>query len=189
MTKRLAPSSTLHRLLLASPVGPLLVEHDGAAVHAVHFWEQGKHPPAGTRVEPTRDDALGWEIAKQLREYFAGARRDFDLPLAAEGTDFQQRVWQALRAIPFGRTCSYRDVAVAIGVPRGSQAVGQANRHNPIPIVVPCHRVLDAKGGIGGFMGAGPDGPGSAIKRWLLAHERSLCPPEEAAAPDLFDTP
>ena len=172
MAKRSRPSSALHRLLLAAPVGPLLVEHDGRAVHAVHFWEAGKDPPAGTRVEPARDDALGWEVASQLREYFAGTRRDFDLPLAAAGTPFQQRVWAALRAIPFGRTCSYRDVAGTIGVPRGSQAVGQANRRNPIPIMVPCHRVLDAKGGIGGFMGTGPDGPGTAIKRWLLEHER-----------------
>lgn len=173
MTKRLEPSATLHRLMLASPVGPLLVEHDGRAVHAVHFWEQGKHPPAGTRVEPTRDDALGWEIAKQLREYFAGSRRDFDLPLTPAGTDFQRRVWDALREIPFGETRSYRDVATAIGIPRGSQAVGQANRRNPIPIVVPCHRVLDSSGGLGGYMGSGPDGAGGAIKRWLLSHERS----------------
>lgn len=171
MTKRFEPSATLHRLLLTSPVGPLLVEHDGTGVHAVHFWEQGKHPPAGTRVEPTRDDALGWEIAKQLREYFAGARRDFDLPLAPSGTDFQRRVWDDLRAIPFGATCSYGDVAGRIGTPRGSQAVGQANRRNPIPIIVPCHRVLDSKGGIGGYMGTS-EGAGIARKRWLLEHEK-----------------
>jgi methylated-DNA-[protein]-cysteine S-methyltransferase len=170
VTKRLEPSDTLHRLLLASPVGPLLVEHDGRAVHALRFWEQGKHPPAGTRVEPTRDDALGWEIAKQLREYFAGTRRGFDLPLAPAGTDFQRRVWDALRTIPFGATCSYGDVAGRIGVPRGGQAVGQANRRNPIPLIVPCHRVLDGKGGIGGYMGAAAEGV--SIKRWLLEHEK-----------------
>lgn len=175
MAAPLRPSDTLHRLLLASSVGPLLVEHDGRAVQRVHFWEQGKHPPAGTRVEPTRDDALGWEIAKQLREYFAGARRGFDLPLAPAGTDFQRRVWDALCAIPFGETCSYGDVARRIGVPRGSQAVGQANRRNPIPLIVPCHRVLDGKGGIGGYMGSGQEG--ISIKRWLLEHERQCLVP------------
>ncbi len=173
MTKRFEPSDTMHRLLLTSPVGPLLVEHDGRAVHALHFWEQGKHPPAGTRIEPTRDDALGWEVARQLREYFAGTRRDFDLPLSPAGTDFQRRVWDALRAIPFGETCSYGDVAGRIGKPRGSQAVGQANRRNPIPLIVPCHRVLDSKGGISGYMGSA-EGEGIARKRWLLDHEKEV---------------
>jgi methylated-DNA-[protein]-cysteine S-methyltransferase len=171
VTKRFEPSETLRRLLLASPVGPLLVEHDGRAVHALHFWEQGKHPPAGTRVEPTRDDALGWKVARQLREYFDGARRDFDLPLAPAGTEFQRRVWEGLRAIPFGGTCSYGELARGIGTPGGTQAVGQANRRNPIPIVVPCHRVLAAGGRIGGYAGA-TEGDGVARKRWLLEHER-----------------
>jgi methylated-DNA-[protein]-cysteine S-methyltransferase len=175
---------------MESPVGPLLLTSDGTHLTGLYMNEH-RHGPDGVGegwVE-NEDAAPLSEAKRQLAAYFAGERTDFDLPLAAEGTDFQQRVWRALRAIPFGRTCSYREVAATIGVPRGSQAVGQANRRNPIPIVVPCHRVLDAKGGIGGFMGAGPDGPGSSIKRWLLAHERSLRPPEEAAAPDLFDTP
>ena len=172
----LRPSDTLHRLLLTSPVGPLLVEHDGRAVHAVHFWEQGAHPPAGTRVEPTRDDALGWEIAKQLREYFAGTRRDFDLPLAPAGTEFQRRVWDGLRTIPFGQTCSYGELATRIGTPGGSQAVGQANRRNPIPIVVPCHRVLASGGALGGYMGSA-QGDGVARKRWLIEHERKCLVP------------
>ena len=165
----LAPSATLHRLLLASPVGPLLVEHDGEAVVALHFWPQGMHPPAGTRVEPTRDDALGWRVAQQLREYFAGARRDFDLPLRAEGTEFQRRVWGALRAIPFGQTRTYGDVAAGIEC-RSARAIGQANRRNPIPIVIPCHRVTAADG-LGGFSGEGSEGKSSHIKRWLLRHE------------------
>ena len=170
MSAPFLPSATLRRLLVASPVGPLLVEHDGAAVHAVHFWEQGKHPPAGTRVEPTRDDALGWRVARQLREYFAGSRRDFDLPLAPGGTDFQRRVWDALRQIPFGATCSYGEVAARMGA-GSARAVGQANRRNPIPIIVPCHRVRAAGGGIGGYMGSGSDGVEVEVKRWLLAHE------------------
>ena len=126
METRLEPSSAVKRLLLASPVGPLLVEHDGQAVRAIRYWPQGAHPPAGTRVEPTRDDALGWRVAEQLREYFAGKRRDFDLPLAAEGTDFQRRVWAALRTIPFGETRTYGEVAATIGAPRAVRAVANA---------------------------------------------------------------
>jgi methylated-DNA-[protein]-cysteine S-methyltransferase len=169
MTDRLRPSAALHRLLLASPVGPLLVEHDGAAVRRIHYWPQGMHPPAGTRVEPTRDDALGWRIAEQLREYFAGTRRDFDLSLAAEGTEFRRRVWDALRTIPYGETRTYGDVARQVGC-RAARAIGQANRHNPLPIVVPCHRVL-ASGGIGGYAGESGEGKSVDVKRWLLRHE------------------
>jgi methylated-DNA-[protein]-cysteine S-methyltransferase len=165
---RLAPSDNLHRLLLASPVGPLLVEHDRRAVRSIRYWLQGAHPPAGTRVEPSRDDALGWRVAEQLRDYFAGKRRDFDLPLAPEGTAFQRRVWDALRAIPCGQTRTYGQVARE--VKSVARAVGQANRHNPIPIVIPCHRVL-AGGGIGGYAGAWDAGKEIDVKRWLLRHE------------------
>jgi methylated-DNA-[protein]-cysteine S-methyltransferase len=165
----LAPSRTLHRLLLPSPIGPLLVEHDGAAVKAIHFWPQGMHPPAGTRVEPTRDDALGWTVATQLREYFAGTRRDFDLPLAPDGTDFRRRVWDALRTIPYGQTRTYGDVADQVEC-RAARAVGQANRDNPIPIVIPCHRVT-ASTGIGGYSGDAEGGKKVDVKRWLLRHE------------------
>jgi methylated-DNA-[protein]-cysteine S-methyltransferase len=127
------------------------------------------HPPAGTRVEPTRDDALGWAVATQLREYFAGTRRDFDLPLAPEGTEFRRRVWTALRSIPYGQTRTYGDVADQVEC-RAARAIGQANRNNPIPIVIPCHRVT-ASGGIGGYSGDGPDGKKVDVKRWLLRHE------------------
>ncbi len=165
----LAPSRAVRRLLLASPVGPLLPEYDDAALRALHFWEQGRHPPAGTRMEPTRDDALGWRIATQLREYFAGARRDFDLPLAPAGTEFRLRVWNALREIPYGETRTYAQVAAAVEC-RAARAIGQANRHNPIPIVVPCHRVL-AGNGLGGYAGAAGDGKQLDTKRWLLRLE------------------
>jgi methylated-DNA-[protein]-cysteine S-methyltransferase len=169
MRSRLQPFRAVHRLLLASPVGPLMVEHDTAAVTAIHYWPQGMHPPAGTRVEPGRDDALGWRVAGQLREYFAGMRRDFDLPLKPEGTDFQRRVWSALRSIPFGETRTYGDVAAQIDC-RAARAIGQANRRNPIPIVIPCHRVL-ASNGIGGYAGEAGDGKELDTKRWLLRHE------------------
>lgn len=165
----IGPSSGVGRLLLSSPVGPLFVEYGEEGVRSIRFWEQGRHPPAGTRVQATRDDALGWEVARQLREYFAEGRRAFDLPLAPVGTEFRRRVWDALRAIPFGETRTYRDVAEAVGC-RAPRAVGQANRHNPLPIVVPCHRVL-AAGGIGGYAGDSGEGPGIDTKRWLLRHE------------------
>lgn len=166
---RIEPSAEVRRLLLASPVGPLFVEYAEDGVRAIRFWEQGRHPPAGTRVQASRDDRLGWEVARQLREYFAAARRDFDLPLAPAGTNFRRRVWEALRAIPFGETRTYQQVARAVGCP-AARAVGQANRHNPLPIVVPCHRVV-AAGGIGGYAGEAGEGPSLGTKRWLLRHE------------------
>jgi methylated-DNA-[protein]-cysteine S-methyltransferase len=166
----LAPSATRRRLLLSSPVGPLLAEYDDEALRRLYFWPQGRHPPAGTRVEPTREDPLGWRIAEQLREYFAGTRREFDLPLALEGSDFQKQVWTALGTIPFGGTVSYAELGEWVGT-RNARSIGQANARNPIPLILPCHRVLTAGGGLGGFMGQGPDGEGAQIKRWLLRHE------------------
>ena len=159
------------RLLLPSPVGPLLAEYDAAGVRALRFRPQGEHPPAGTRDEPARSDALGRQVARELREYFAGERREFSLPLAAQGTEFQRRAWEALRRIPYGETRSYAELAAAVGSPKGARAVGQANGRNPLPIVVPCHRVLASGGGIGGYLGAWEGGDGTEVKRWLLRHE------------------
>lgn len=172
-TAALRPSSAVRRMLLAAPVGPLLAEYDAAGVRALHVWEQGHHPPAGTRIEPTRDDVLGWALAAQLREYFAGSRWVFDLPLAAGGTAFQQRVWAALRQIPPGETRSYADVARMVGT-GSARAVGQANRRNPLPIIVPCHRVVGASDALGGYMGSAGAGPETAMKQWLLEHEKRL---------------
>jgi methylated-DNA-[protein]-cysteine S-methyltransferase len=104
----------------------------------------------------------------QLAEYFAGQRRGFDLPLAAGGTAFQQAVWQALREIPWGELRSYRDIACALQNPRAVRAVGAANGRNPLPIVVPCHRVIGANGSLTGFAG------GLEAKKLLLELEGSL---------------
>lgn len=103
----------------------------------------------------------------QLREYLAGDRRDFDLTLrpSPQGTDFQRRAWDALRAIPYGETRTYAEQAAAIGAPTASRAIGAANGANPLPIVIPCHRVIGADGRLTGFAGGVP------IKRWLLEHE------------------
>lgn len=159
------------RLLLASPVGPLLVAYEAAGVQALRFWPQGEHPPAGTRDAPAADDALGRQMVRELREYFAGERRRFTLPLAPAGSEFQRRVWAALREIPYGGTMSYAALAARLGRPRAARAVGQANRRNPLPILIPCHRVLAADGGLGGYLGSGADRDGLAIKRWLLRLE------------------
>jgi methylated-DNA-[protein]-cysteine S-methyltransferase len=105
-------------------------------------------------------------VAAQLREYFAGERREFDVELAAKGTPFQQRVWDSLMAIPYGELRSYGDVAKAIGRPAASRAVGAANGRNPIAIIVPCHRVIGASGNLTGY------GGGLPTKKWLLEHER-----------------
>jgi methylated-DNA-[protein]-cysteine S-methyltransferase len=104
--------------------------------------------------------------ARQLAEYFAGARHVFDLALAPVGTPFQRLVWRALAAIPFGETRAYGEIARAIGRSAASRAVGAANGKNPFAIVVPCHRVIGASGELTGYAG------GMAAKRWLLAHER-----------------
>jgi len=147
-----------------SPVGALLLAGDGVRLTLVHF-ESGRHPRA---IEPEWiADAKPFAAAvAQLEEYFAGKRRTFDLPLAPRGTAFQRSVWKALTKIPYGETASYGEIARRIGQPTASRAVGLANGANPLPIIVPCHRVIGADGSLTGF-GGGPD-----VKRKLLALER-----------------
>ena len=117
------------------------------------------------RPEGRRDTRRCKDAASQLGEYFAGKRREFALPLAPVGTEFQLRVWNALRSIPYGAVRNYADIARAIGQPGAARAVGQANGCNPLPIVIPCHRVIASDGTIGGYSG------GLAIKHRLLALE------------------
>jgi methylated-DNA-[protein]-cysteine S-methyltransferase len=107
----------------------------------------------GKQEDWQRDDAQWSAVAKQLREYFDGKRRDFEIPLDVEGTEFQTKVWAALRKIPFGRTASYADIARKIGKPKAMRAVGMANGRNPVSIVVPCHRVIGADGSLTGYGG------------------------------------
>ncbi|MBX9295145.1 methylated-DNA--[protein]-cysteine S-methyltransferase [Chromobacterium vaccinii] len=122
-----------------------------------------------------RDDAALAEVARQLAEYQAGERQNFDLPLAPLGTPFQQKVWAALRAIPYGHTVSYGELALALGAPDGARAVGRANATNPIALIVPCHRVLGADGSLTGYAGGLP------LKAALLRFEL-----ERSAPPGLF---
>jgi methylated-DNA-[protein]-cysteine S-methyltransferase len=148
-----------------SPVGELQLVASEAGIMWVG-WEQPRHPPRFTEpllFEPAFPLLLTAEL--QLEEYFAGERQQFDLPLDLRGTEFQQRVWTALQRIPHGETCSYLDIARSLGDNQATRAVGAANGRNPLPIIVPCHRVIAANGALTGF------GGGIERKRWLLAHE------------------
>ena len=120
-----------------------------------------------------REASLARRVREQVLAYFAGERSEFELPLAPVGSEFQQRVWAALRAIPFGETRSYGDLARALG--SAPRAVGRANATNPICLIVPCHRVIGADGSLTGFAF------GEAIKRRLLEHERAIAAPGRAA--------
>ncbi len=151
-----------------SPIGRLvLVAEDGALVRIVlppvdGVGDEPQPPAPATTGDPTLARA-----SAALDAYFAGDLRAFDdLPLAPHGSDFDRRVWDALRAIPYGATVSYAELAASVGVPRAARAVGQANGRNPLPIVVPCHRVVASGGKLGGYAG------GLDAKRTLLDLER-----------------
>ncbi|HEY1557915.1 MAG TPA: methylated-DNA--[protein]-cysteine S-methyltransferase [Kofleriaceae bacterium] len=154
-----------------SPFGPLRLVADGDELVELVL---PNHPPPEA---PLGQAPVLARAAAQLDEYFAGARRVFDLPLAPRGTAFQQRVWRALLAIPFRTTCSYGELARAIGRPAASRAVGAANGKNPIAIVVPCHRVIGANGTLTGY------GGGLPTKQWLLQHESGLGPRATSLGP------
>ncbi|MGH3497224.1 MAG: methylated-DNA--[protein]-cysteine S-methyltransferase [Nocardioidaceae bacterium] len=146
--------------VVESPIGPLLVEARGASISGVSF------APWSRPTQPSGDSTALAQAVSQLEEYFAGARREFSLPLAPQGTDFQRRVWTALTTIPYGSTTSYGAIAALLGlVPGASRAVGLANGRNPIPVVIPCHRVIGADGSLTGF------GGGLERKRILLTLE------------------
>jgi methylated-DNA-[protein]-cysteine S-methyltransferase len=144
-----------------SPIGPISLVGEDGVLHGLYMAEH-RYAPAtyGTRD----DDAFGDAVA-QLTEYFAGGRTEFDLRLAPRGTPFQQQVWAALREVPYGETTTYGELAARIGRPSASRAVGHANGHNPISIIVPCHRVIGTSGGLTGY------GGGLPRKRFLLALE------------------
>ncbi|MGK6321837.1 methylated-DNA--[protein]-cysteine S-methyltransferase [Sphingomonas sp. DT-51] len=156
----------LYRTTIDSPVGTLTLVASDQGLVAV-LWPDDA--PGRVRLAATDERADHPVLAAariQLAEYFAGARRSFDLPLAPSGSAFQRAVWAALATIPHGETRSYADIARAIGRPTASRAVGAANGRNPLPIVVPCHRVIGTSGKLTGFAG------GLAAKQQLLAHEQ-----------------
>ncbi|MGQ0618512.1 MAG: methylated-DNA--[protein]-cysteine S-methyltransferase [Panacagrimonas sp.] len=145
---------------MPSPIGELLLVGEGDALVGLYMIERKNDPALGLC-----DDARLSVARQQLEAYFAGRRTSFELELRPMGTDFQRKVWAALREIPFGETISYGELARRIGQPSASRAVGLANGQNPISIIVPCHRVIGANGSLTGY------GGGIERKRWLLAHE------------------
>jgi methylated-DNA-[protein]-cysteine S-methyltransferase len=160
----------LHRTVIDTPIGPLTLVASAAGLRAVSWGHSGdpghRSPGADTVDDPSHPVLVA--AARQLGEYFSGARRDFDLPLDLHGTPFQRAAWSVLRTIPYGTTISYGEQAGRLGDRRKARAVGAANGRNPVPIVVPCHRVVGADGALTGFA-AGTD-----VKAWLLDHERRV---------------
>ena len=149
---------------LETPIGTLLIVGDDAAVHRITFPQRGRAAKTEPEWQESQRGPVG-EAMRQLREYFAGKRVAFDLPLAPEGTVFQRSVWRQLQEIPYGETISYGELACRVGNPKASRAVGSANGANPLPIVIPCHRVIAGDGTVGGF------GGGLPTKQTLLALE------------------
>ena len=147
------------RCVIDTPLGPIAIHEEEGAICAIDFT-QGDLCPPGT--------ALLAEAARQLDAYFAGELTAFNLPIRLEGTDFRMQCWQALQTIPYGETISYGEQAKRIGNPKAVRAVGGANHHNPISIVVPCHRVIGADGALTGY------GGGMDKKQWLLEHEKRI---------------
>lgn len=155
--------ATIRYTTTGSPVGDLVIVADDVGVRAIYLPSQrgSDAPRAGWR-----EDRAGLRSeSNQLRAYFAGELRDFEMSLNPQGTEFQQRVWRALLSIPFGTTTSYGELAHGLGAPAASRAVGSANGRNPISIVVPCHRVIGKDGSLTGY------GGGIPVKQWLLEHE------------------
>ncbi|GDY03368.1 methylated-DNA--protein-cysteine methyltransferase [Planctomycetota bacterium] len=147
--------------LMPTPLGELQIvvdEHD----RLLYIGLPGHHRKLPSALSNARRCAY---VVQQLREYFAGLRTKFELTVTLSGTDFQRRAWRVLQMIPFGKTFYYQEQAFRAGNPRAMRAVGGANGKNPIPIVVPCHRVIGKHGALTGF------GGGLAAKRWLLQHE------------------
>jgi methylated-DNA-[protein]-cysteine S-methyltransferase len=156
-------TETLLYTTTESPVGELLLAGDAERLRGLHM--QGGRRPAAVAADWKRADEPFAAVREQLGEYFAGERTEFDLPLAPLGTPFQERVWDALSRIPYGRTASYGEIARGLGDPGASRAVGLANGRNPISIIVPCHRVIGTDGKLTGYAG------GVERKRFLLELE------------------
>lgn len=158
-------TTTCYRYI-ESPLGRLFVRGDGQFVTGL-FLPDHKGWRGPDESWRRSDDSFG-AVDEQLAEYFAGERRQFDVPLKLAGTTFQERVWQELVRIPFGTTITYAELARRVGNPSASRAVGHANGRNPISIIVPCHRVIGSSGSLTGYAG------GVEKKEWLLARERQF---------------
>ncbi|KTT04033.1 cysteine methyltransferase [Pseudomonas oryzihabitans] len=161
--------------LLDSPIGPLTLAADDSGLRVVEFPEN-RHPAKRDESWVAAEHPVLADARRQLGEYFARRRQTFDLPLAPRGTPFQLEVWRALAEIPHGQTWSYGRLASHLGRPKAMRAVGAANGRNPLPIVLPCHRVIGASGALTGF------GGGLPTKQFLLELEGALPPPRDLFA-------
>lgn len=161
----------IHYRIIDSPIGPLTLAGQGYALTNVLMADHAHRP---SQTDWVLDQEAFPAAVDQLGAYFAGELSHFELQLDLRGTGFQQRVWQALRTIPYGETRSYRDIAEQIGAPTAARAVGLANGRNPISIIVPCHRVIGASGRLVGY------GGGLARKQALLELEQRRATPRLA---------
>ncbi len=150
----------IYRAYCQSPIGLVEITGTASAVLAVDFVDR----PAGAYSGGPYVE----RVAAQLREYFSGTRREFELELQLAGTPFQMKVWSALLAVPYGCTATYKEIAAAVGNPRAGRAVGGANRRNPAVLIVPCHRIIGSDGSMTGYGGKN----GIWRKEWLLKHEK-----------------
>lgn len=150
---------------ITSPVGVLFICIEGEFITNISYDE----PTNWEIVTGEQSERIIYgQLVEQLEAYFESEREEFDLPISLTGTAFQKRVWQALSEIPYGEVVSYKDIAISAGSPKAVQAVGQANRANPLPIIIPCHRCVKSNGELGGYNGADVD-----KKQYLLALEKA----------------
>lgn len=158
--------SEIKYAVMPSPLGQIAIAVSGKGIRRLALPSQLELRPFADDWQ--RDDSVAAEARAQLAEYFAGQRRDFELDLDMQGTDFQETVWTALQTVPYGKVCTYGELATQIGRPKAVRALGAANGRNPVPIIVPCHRVIGANGKLTGYFG------GEAIKSSLLDLEQGV---------------
>ncbi|CAM3649916.1 MULTISPECIES: methylated-DNA--[protein]-cysteine S-methyltransferase [Brevibacillus] len=167
-------TNTLQYTIMDSPIGPLLLASTEQGLCFIEFGDEERSLPSLQRwckktflgMTLVRDEQWNEPVKAQLEEYFAGLRHTFDLPFVLYGTPFQKSVWTALTSIPYGETRSYKDIALAIGASKAVRAIGGANNRNPIPVIIPCHRVIGSNGALVGY------GGGLPIKEYLLSLEK-----------------
>lgn len=171
-------TNTLQYTTMDSPIGPLLLASTEEGLCFIEFGDEENSLPSLQRwckktflgMTLVHDDQWNEPVKAQLAEYFAGLRLTFDLPFVLHGTPFQKAVWTALTKIPYGETRSYKDIALAIGASKAVRAIGGANNRNPIPVIIPCHRVIGSNGALVGY------GGGLPIKEYLLSLEKVPLP-------------
>lgn len=154
---------SIYIMYLDSPIGMLEITTDNKSIRSILFVDE-ENMKKPTKIKPM----IMLKACRQLREYFYGIRKEFDLRIYLEGTEFQKKVWKRLINIPYGEIATYKEIAESLGNPKASRAVGNANNKNKILIIIPCHRVIGSDGSLNGFIG------GVGKKEWLLNHE-NMC--------------